>query len=130
MIKISRRELANYAADQLLAGVSAKKIARQLAAVLVVGKRQNEAELLADDVAYELEVRGKFTMATVTSARHLSPKLRQEITEAVRQAAAVETAKLEEEVDQTVLGGLRIETAAHSWDDTIIRRLNDLRGAA
>jgi hypothetical protein len=54
-VRLSRRQLAKYAANELLKGAPAEKIARQLAAVLAEEKRTNEAELLARDVAWELE---------------------------------------------------------------------------
>ncbi len=128
MNKVSRRELAHYAADQLLSDVSGSKVAKQLAAVLVSSQRADEAELLANDIAWELESRGKFTAAKVTSAHSLSPSLRKQLLAAVKQATAVEAVELEEFTDSAVLGGLRVETAVHSWDETVARRLNDLRG--
>jgi F0F1-type ATP synthase delta subunit len=130
MIRISRRELARYAADQLVAGVSAKNLSQQLAAVLVSSHRMGEAELLADDIAWELEARGQLANAKVTSAHRLAPKLREQLLAAIKQAAKVATVEMQEVTDASVLGGLRIETAAHSWDETIARRLNDLRGVA
>ena len=130
MSVISRRQLARYATDQLLAGVSAKQISRQLAAVLITSQRADEAELLANDIAYELEARGKFASAKVTSAHKLNSTLRSQLLKAVQQAAAVESLELEEVTDAAVLGGLHVETAIHSWDETIARRLNELRGVA
>ncbi len=130
MNTISRRQLAKYAADLLMAGDSPRSVSRKLAVVLISSRRADEAEFLVDDIAYELEARGQLATAKVTSARRLSPGLRSQLLKAIKEAAKVEAAELEEVVDQTVLGGLRVETAAHSWDDTIARRLNDLKGVA
>ncbi len=129
MSKLSRRQLARYGADQLLAGVSPKKIAQELAAVLVSSRRSNEAELLVDDIAWELEARGQVANATVTTARQLTPALLQQLLKSIKQASSVAAVNITEQVDPSILGGLRVETAQHSWDETIARRLNDLKGA-
>jgi len=128
MSKLSRRQLARYGADQLLAGAPARTTARRLAAVLITSRRQNEAELLMDDIAWELEARGQLANARITSARRLTPALRQQLLKAVKQAAGVAAVNATEQVEPSLLGGLRVETARHNWDHTIARRLNELKG--
>jgi F0F1-type ATP synthase delta subunit len=127
--KLSRRQLAEYAADQILAGVSPVKIARQLAAVLSATKRTKEAELLARDIAYELETRGKIANANITSASQVSSEIREQIKKFIKEAAEVDEVSLEENIDKSVLGGVRIETAVHSWDKTIAKKLRNIREA-
>lgn len=130
MSKVSRRQLARYAADQIVDGISLVELSRQLAAVLAVGRRGSEAELLADDIAWELENRGYFANAQITSARDLSSAARQKLVQSLRKSLGVANVKITEQVDPAVLGGVRVETAAHSWDETIARRLNELKGTA
>jgi F0F1-type ATP synthase delta subunit len=127
MANLSRRQLAAYAADQLLASKSVSSVAKQLAAVLVASRRRNQAEQLADDIAWELERRGKAANAHITSAHSLSQQLRKQIEAHVKKTAAVELVILNETIDESVIGGLRIDTAAHSWDETIRRKLTDIR---
>jgi F0F1-type ATP synthase delta subunit len=129
MISISRRRLARYGADELLAGKSPRQVAKQLAAVMVLTKREKQIDLLAADIAWELESRGKFATAMVTTASPLSDRLRREIISFIKKAAKVDDAILQEQVDRTVLGGVRIETEAHSWDKTARKRLMDIREA-
>jgi F0F1-type ATP synthase delta subunit len=129
MISISRRRLAEYAADQLLASKSARAIARELAAVLIETNKSKDASLLAQDIAWQLESRGALAQVEVTSATELSESLRKEITKFIKQAANVERAVLQENVDESVIGGLRIETAKHAWDKTIAKQLTDIREA-
>lgn len=127
MAGLSRRQLAVYGADQLLSNKSLKAVAAELAAMLVASRRQNQAELLASDIAWELEVRGKVANTQVISARALSENLRRQIISHVKRAAKVENVIIDEQIDDSVIGGLRIDTAAHSWDKTIKRKLTDIR---
>jgi F0F1-type ATP synthase delta subunit len=124
---LSRRQLAEYASDQILAGQPIEKISARLAAVLSETKRTKEAELLARDIAYELEMRGKVAIANITSASNISDELRDQIIKFIKETAKVDKVTLDENVDKSVLGGVRIETAVHAWDKTISKKLADIR---
>jgi F0F1-type ATP synthase delta subunit len=125
--RLSRRQLAQYAADELMAGVSTEKIARQLAAVLANSKRAHESELLARDIAWELERRGKIASANITSVTPLSESLRNNLAIFIKDAAKVDEVNLQETIDKSVLGGVKIETAIHSWDKTVATKLRNIR---
>lgn len=127
MYNLSRRQLAGYAADQLLDKVAPAKLARELAAILIVSRRQSQAELLADDIGWELERRGQAANAQVISARSLSEQIRKDITAHVKKAAQVKEVIINQAVDPSVLGGIRIDTAAHSWDKTLRRKLTEIK---
>lgn len=127
MKNISRRQLAAYVVDELLAGRSASQIAKRAAAELVVSGRTNQAEALVDDIAQQLESRGLAAIATVTSARPLTNSLRQQISLAVKKALGVKQVILNEQVQCSVLAGVRIQTAAHVWDKTAKKILADIR---
>lgn len=127
MNKISRRSLARYGVDQLLAGIPARTVAKHLAAVLIDNKRQKEAPLLLDDINYELQNRGRLAVATVTTANELSVKLRAEVTVLVKKSSKVQQVLLSEKIDKNIIGGLRIETAERTWDKTVIGQLHKLR---
>lgn len=129
MQKLSRRTLARYAADQLLANQSPKKVAEQLGAVLVASKRAGQAGQLIEDIAYELENRGVMALAEIASATKLDDKLKVELEKFIKKAAAVDQVEIEERVDESLIGGVRIETAKRSFDQTIKRRLTDIREA-
>jgi F0F1-type ATP synthase delta subunit len=124
---LSRRQLARYAADQLLDNRPVNAVIKELAAVLVQTGRTGQAQLLAADIAWELERRGEVASAQVTTARGLSQDLRRQITAHVKKAAKVDQVIIDENIDPSVIGGLRIDTAAHSWDKTIKRQLTDIR---
>jgi F0F1-type ATP synthase delta subunit len=129
MINISRRRLARYAADQILAGQSAKKIAKGIGAVLIENGKTQDAELLARDVAYELEARGKLALADITTATNLSDSLKKELANFIKKMSDVSNVIVQENVDSSVIGGVRIETAIHAWDKTIKRQLTEIREA-
>ena len=129
MQKISRRQLAKYAADQLAAGTPTKKIAAQLGAVLVATKRSGQSGELLEDVAYELEARGSLAHGTITSALPLSQELKAELTKFIKTSTNVKDVNIDEIIDSSVLGGVRIDTARRSWDQTLKRRLTDIREA-
>lgn len=128
MINISRRRLAKYATSQLLDGKPASKVARELAAILIETKKTKDVELLAQDVAYELESRGKLAQAEVTLATALNEALRKELIRFIKQTVQVDKVILSETIDKSVIGGARIETAAHAWDRTIAKQLTDIKG--
>lgn len=65
---VSRRKLAKYAAEQLLAGNDA--VLEEIAGFLVHEKKEREVELLARDIEVELAERGT-VVATVESATPL-----------------------------------------------------------
>ena len=127
MVNLSRRQLAAYGADQLLSNTSPRKVAKQLAAVLVSSRRPNQAELLANDIAWELEVRGKVSNANITSAKALGDSLLKQISDHIKKSVSVEQVIINQQIDSSVIGGLRIDTAARSWDKTIKRKLTDIR---
>jgi F0F1-type ATP synthase delta subunit len=129
MAKLSRRTLAIYGADQLLANKSPRAVAKELASVLAASRRQNQSEQLVDDIAWELESRGRIANAQVTSARALSETLRKQIRAHIKTAAKVSEVILNETIDESVIGGVKIDTAAHSWDKTLRRKLIQIREA-
>jgi F0F1-type ATP synthase delta subunit len=127
MSKLSRRELAIYAVDRLTAGDSPKKVADSVAAVLIESRRSGEADQLVEDIVWLLEVRGHLAEAKVISAHKLSAKLQSELQKAVKNAAKVEQVNMKEEINESLLGGVLVETAVHSWDETVARRLSGMR---
>lgn len=128
MAALSRRSLARYAAERLTRGQAPAKLAKELVVALVTSRRQNEVELLLGDIAYELENRGLLASATVTSATALNPSLRRQLVSQIKKLAHVKDVALHSQIDKKVIGGVRIDTAKHSWDKTILRKLTDIKG--
>jgi F-type H+-transporting ATPase subunit delta len=127
MSKISRRALANYSVERLLAGASARQTAKQVVAVLVESGRIADIDLLLEDIAWELERRQELAVGQVTTAQPLSAKLEAELKRQLKQATGAKEVLLEGSVDKSVLGGLRLQTASRVWDSTVLRKLSELR---
>ena len=121
-LRVSRRKIATYAADQLLAGVSKKEVLRSVAAYLVENKRTREQILVVREIEDVLASRGHI-VADVTSAHPLSATLKKEIKELV----GGDTLAIRESVDPSVLGGMKIDVPGKRFDGTIRRKLTALR---
>lgn len=127
MSKLSRRAIANYTADELIAGTSASSLARRLAAVMTDAGLADQIDFLLGDVASELEKRGQLAVGQVTTATPLTKELESALKSQIKSAAKVNEVVLDQKIDKSVLGGLRVETSARVWDSTLSRKLNQLR---
>jgi F-type H+-transporting ATPase subunit delta len=129
MAKLSRRQLARYAADKLSSGESAKSLAAQLAAVMIESKKADQIELLASDIAWELEQRQLASNAEVVSAHPLTAELRKQVRIFIKKATKADEVILQERLEPSLIGGLRIETADKSWDKSVRAALTEIREA-
>lgn len=127
MNKLSRRSLARWAANQLADGQPVAAIAKHLAAVLSQTKMTDQAEFLISDISWELEQRRVLTVGKVTSANVLPKQLESSLLAHLKQITKSDNVVLEKIVDKSVLGGIRIETSALVWDQTVARKLTELK---
>ncbi len=130
MTKLSRRTIAVYAADQLLNGKPAKTVAKDLSALLVASARQKDVDFLLEDIAWELEERKAVVTANITTTDSLNLALENEIKRLLEAATGSRQISLENTIDKSVIGGVRIATATKVWDFTVSRKLSELREAA
>lgn len=125
---VSRRKLAKYAAEQIMAGNDT--IMEEIASLLVYEKRQREIELLVRDVEAELAEHGEI-VASVESARKLDGDTKREIEKYLMSAVGAKSNKskvtLKESIDPTLIGGFKLRTPTATLDATIAKKLNDLR---
>ena len=125
---VSRRKLAKYAAEQIMAGNDT--IMEEIASLLVYEKRQREIELLVRDVEAELAEHGEI-VASVESARKLDVDTKRDIEKYLMSAVGANNNKskvtLKESIDPTLIGGFKLRTPTATLDATIARKLNDLR---
>lgn len=119
--RISRRKIAQYAAEQIRNG-KAQKALREIAALLIETKRTREAELLVRDIESALEERG-VVVADATSAYPLSDSMKAGIAKLVSSKQLV----LRETVDPEVLGGIRLTTPSRRLDATLRRKIQSLK---
>ena len=154
---VSRRKLAKYAAEQLLAGNDA--VLEEIAGFLIYEKHEREVELLARDIEVELAERGT-VVATVESARALDAATKDEIKKLLASNSGVRASRrasgdaraaehlssydsirvpeadassqninvlLRESIDPTLIGGFKLRTPTATLDATVLKKLNDLR---
>ena len=120
--RLSRRKVAEYAANELIKGTSKKEVIARVAAYLVATRRTRELELLVRDIEGMLAARG-IVVANVTSAHSLTEAAKSEISKLV----GADTLHLRELIDETVLGGVRIDFPGKRFDGTIRHKLNALK---
>lgn len=120
--RVSRRKIAAYAADSLVAGQKTSKVLETVAAYLIANKRTREQELIVRDIEAALQARG-IVVADITSAHPVADSLLVEIKK-LTGATSLQTRTI---IDGTVLGGIRIDTPGKRFDGTIRRKLNALK---
>lgn len=124
--RLSRRQLARHSAEQLLAGVSQKVVSERLAAYLIESRRMKEVDLLAQDIATYLAQNGT-VIATVTSAFELAEATQKSLRELITKQTGATQISLEQKIDPTVLGGVKLELPGQELDATVARKLNQLK---
>lgn len=125
-IRISRRKITVYIADQLAKGGDEKKVLQELAAFLIDNKRTNELDLIVRDIEYQLLLRG-IVLAHVTSAFELASETRAAITKMIKDKTDAKTIELQQLIEPNLLGGIRLDLPGMQLDNTISRRLTTLR---
>jgi len=120
--RLSRRKVAAYLADELIAG---RDVTQQLAALLVETKRTREVTLFVRDIEAALAARGVL-LANVASSRELTSDVEGTIGSFLKKATGATDVQLRQHVEPSLLGGVRIETPDQRLDTTLRHRLNQL----
>lgn len=120
----SRRELAE--AIIVLSGrMSGQRLSEAVAAYLMSQRRSSELDAIMREVSRLREQRSGVIEVTATSARPLDAGIRKTITDILQTKNIV----INEVVDPTVLGGVRLESSEVQLDLTVRDRLNQLKAA-
>ena len=123
MAKLSRRKLAAYAARQLQSGAPTNSVLQQIAAYLIDSGRANEAPLVARDIEASLASSG-LVIGTITSARPLSKSALSEVELFIKASdASVETVMLREQIDESLIGGMKLELPGRQLDASVKAKL-------
>lgn len=125
-VRLSRRKIAAYCADSILAGK--KDLARELAAFLVDSRRVRELELIVRDIESALADRG-LLLAEAASSRKLSSEAANEIQAYLKKTTKADKIYLRQTVDENLLGGVRITIPGHELDATLRYKLNQLKSS-
>lgn len=124
--KLSRRDLAQYAARQLTDGTPYKTIAMQLAAYLIESRRTNELSVIIRDIAAHLTDMGHVA-GTLTSAHKLDAATVKAIEAYTKEKTGAKNVSLDTSIDESVLGGIKLELPGRELDTTITRQLTILK---
>ncbi len=124
MAQISRRQIAAYVAEKLLAGDA--KVIDQLAAFLVTEKRTKEASLLVKDIEKALEMSG-LVVARAGSAFTLNDEQKIQIEDLLKKRYSAKRVAVKFTENKDLLGGVVIETASQEFDGSLKRNINRLR---
>lgn len=125
-VRVSRRKIASYYADELLAGKT--DIATRLAALLLDTGRVRELDLIVRDIEDALEARG-VVVADIASAHTLSQATQKDITAFLKKQSGAKEVHLRVNVDQALLGGVRINVPGRELDTTLRRKLTLLKAS-
>ena len=122
MAKITTKQLAHYAADQLQHGVTGKQVSLHIAALLVSERRSKDALAFARALEVELDSRG-LTQVTITSAHEVSEAIKREVAHHLNAKNPTYTTV----IDPTVIGGLKASTLHAQIDITIQGQLQSFK---
>lgn len=126
--KLSRRSIANYVARQLAGGTPKvkKHTIELLAAYLVDTGRTSELMAILRDIEAALVTIGH-AHVTVTSAHELSDATLKAIKNYTTTKTGAPKVSLETVIDESVLGGVKLELPGRQLDATIKHQLATLK---
>lgn len=127
MQAISRRKLATYMVEQMVAGADQPALLQQVAAYLVDRRRVNQADLLVRDVEAILGSEHGHVLAHVTSARELSAGLTKAIAQFVAKSENATAVEVSTSIDPSLLGGVIIKTPTAELDASVRAKLTALK---
>lgn len=124
---ISRRQLARTVAAKLLAEPERREYwMRALAAYLVETDRTAEADQVLNAIAHELLEQDGLLAVDVTSARPLTPSIRDHLADYLKDATGAKNVQFVEQVDPDLVGGLVARTADQELDTSVRGQLRRL----
>lgn len=121
-VRLSRRKMAAYVADKLVAGTPVNEALREVAAYLQDSGRTREQLLLVRDIEAEMAARG-VVVADVASAHPIDAS----IIDQIKAMTGAKSLQLRQSVDESLLGGIRVDIPGKRFDGTIRHKLNALR---
>ena len=103
--------------------LSGAKLSRAVAAYVIEQRRTSDLDAILREVSRIREDQTGIVEATVTSAFPISDKVKKEIKGLLGEDKLV----VNEVIDKTVIGGVRVETSAVHLDLTVRNRLHKLK---
>lgn len=122
MAGLSLRELANYAVNQLDAGMAAREVSARIASVLISDKRTKDAPALLRAIEKELMIRGISTVH-ITSAFPVDA----DIKETLAAMLGAQNPSYVETIDTHVVGGVLARSGSNEIDLTVRGKLQKFK---
>lgn len=123
-VRLSRRKISAYLADELIAGHS--DVVKQLAAFLVDTNRLRELPLIVRDIEDALADRG-VVVADIESAHDLSDEAVKVIKSFVATTTGAKQVHFRTATDESLLGGVRVNLPGQELDGTLRHKLTMLK---
>lgn len=127
MKKLPRQIIAQVVAQRSLEKIPAKRLAREIAAYMMTQRRTADIESLLRDI---MQYRADHGIVEVfaTSATPLTAAIRKDIEAQVRKLyPTATTIIISEQLDDDVVGGIRVELANQQFDASIRSKLNHFK---
>lgn len=121
----SRRKLVRAVVDRMESEGSAAAL-HELAAYIVLHRLTKQTELIISDIERELAARGR-VVADVTTARPLDDSTRSVVLAYVKELQSSKDVNLREHIDESLIGGVLINSGGHQLDTTIKTKLKRLK---
>jgi F-type H+-transporting ATPase subunit delta len=127
MAKLPRHELADILAAKSLGRINVKSFSDEIAAYLLVEGRTNELDSLLRDIMQYRADKGIVEVIAV-SAHKLTDKVTRDIEAQIRELFPhAKQIIITEEIDETVIGGVRLELANQQLDLSVRAKLNNFK---
>lgn len=127
MSKLPLSQLAAVIAEQTLQTDDPSKIAKEVAAYLVAEKRVSELESILREVMFYREKHG-IVEAQVASAHDLTDQVIADVKQLIEQEfSGAETIIVDQELDSSIVGGLRLNTSREQLDMTVKGRIDTFK---
>jgi F0F1-type ATP synthase delta subunit len=123
-LRLSRRKLSAYLADELVAGK--KDVPARLAAFLLDTNRMRELPLIIRDIEDALATRG-IVIADIDSAYKLTADTTKQLESFVKNKTNAKQVHFRTAIDETLLGGVRVNLPGQELDATLRRKLTNLK---
>ncbi len=127
MSKITNRQLAHVAVNELQKGASKAKVSRSLANFLVAERRSKDLDSVVRLIEDEMQRQTGATEVQVISARNLSETVKKQVLGLFKSASKAEHIVVNEVIDPQVIGGVLVESPDHRLDLTVRRQLQRLK---
>lgn len=124
-LRLSRRQIADYFAKQIIDGAKLSEISNQLAAFLIDTRRTRELSLIIRDIESYLANSG-VVIADVTTVEAIDDEIYQSVESVVKRFYSVSKLHIRQHRDASILGGLRIKLPDGEFDSTLKHKLTHL----